>query len=551
MDMRKKFIALVLFIAITLAVGTGVFWAIDAARIAKGLKPVLLQPPRDITEIIPAAPQENDEGMAENTTDFPLQLPDGFSISIYAKNLGNPRVMMWGPDGNIWTSIPSQGKVVSVRDSNGDGAADETIVVVDGLNRPHGLASRCDPDSPCKVYIAESDQVAVYEYDAANRKVVNKKKIVDLPDDGRHVTRTIMFMPASSELQRGEPYPHENTLLISVGSSCDVCHETNAERAKIMAIDVQTGALKEFAKGLRNSVFMAIHPVNGKVWATEMGRDLLGDDLPPDEINIIEEGKNYGWPICYGKNIHDTAFDKNTYVRNPCMEPFETQSYIDIPAHSAPLGLAFFPEEGWPEEYWHNLLVAYHGSWNRTEPTGYKLVRYRLDAQGKYLGSEDFISGWLKNDRALGRPVDILIQPGGVIFVSDDKAGVIYRITRAVKQDSVMEHIQSKADLIRVAEPGPGEEIKGQFLARGEARGYWFFEASFPIHLLDGNGTEIAVGIAQAQKEWMTTEFVPFSVTMQFQKPQTKTGTLVFKKDNPSGLPEHDDELRIPVIFSR
>ncbi len=161
-----------------------------------------------------------------------------------------------------------------------------------------------------------------------------------------------------------------------------------------------------------------------------MGRDLLGDNIPPDEINIIEEGKNYGWPICYGKNIHDDQFDKNTYIRNPCMEPFETPSSIDLQAHSAPLGLAFFPEEGWPEEYWHDLLVAYHGSWNRTEPTGYKIVRMRLDNEGKYEATEDFITGWLNGkNEALGRPVDILIQPGGLMYISDDKAGVIYRIT--------------------------------------------------------------------------------------------------------------------------
>jgi glucose/arabinose dehydrogenase len=179
---------------------------------------------------------------------------------------------------------------------------------------------------------------------------------------------------------------------------------------------------------------MVLHPVNGKVWATEMGRDLLGDDIPPDEVNIVEEGKNYGWPICYGKNIHDTDFDKNTYFRNPCMEPFEAASHIDLQAHSAPLGIAFIPEDppagGWPEDWWHNAIVAYHGSWNRTEPTGYKLVRLKTDASGRYRGIEDFITGWLAPNGALGRPVDVLIQPGGTMFVSDDKAGVIYRITR-------------------------------------------------------------------------------------------------------------------------
>ena len=522
-----------------------VFYALDALRIARGLKPVMLKAPRDIAEILLPLGEKPGErkNEGENRTDMPLKLPEGFSISIFAKDLKAPRVMMWGPDGNLWTSIPSQGKVVALKDADGDGFAEDIVTVLDGLNRPHGMASRC-AGARCTIYIAESHQVAAYEYEQGVL-LKSKKKVVDLPDGGRHFTRTLMFMP----------YPDENILLISVGSSCDVCVEKDERRAKIFALDITTGEVKEFAKGLRNSVFMAIHPVNGKIWATEMGRDMLGDDLPPDEINIIEEGKNYGWPICYGKNVHDTAFDKNTYIRNPCMEPFETQSYIDIPAHSAPLGLAFFPEEGWPEEYWHNVLVAYHGSWNKSEPTGYKLVRYMLDAQGNYLGEEDFISGWLQKDgTALGRPVDVLVQPGGVLFVSDDKAGVIYRIARETNKDAVMEHIQSKADLIRVVMLGPGEEIKSPFVVKGEARGYWFFEASFPVKLFDGNGREIAAGIAQAEPpaggEWMTTEFVPFSAPLTFAKPSTKEGMLVFKKDNPSGLPEYADALRIPVLFS-
>lgn len=133
--------------------------------------------------------------------------------------------------------------------------------------------------------------------------------------------------------------------------------------------------------------------------------------------------------------------------------------------------------------------------------------------------------------------------------MSDDKAGVIYRITHKTKEDSVTEHIRSKADIIRVATPGPGEEVTSPFTVKGEARGYWFFEASFPVKLLDGNGKEITVGIAQAQKEWMTTDFVPFSATLTFAKPSTEKGTLVFEKDNPSGLPEHADALRIPIVF--
>ena len=539
----KKILRSLALFAVGMAVFAAVvFYAIDALRIARGLKPVVLKPSQDITEVIPLAGEavtEKDEA-AKNETDMPLVLPKGFSVSLFAKDLKAPRVMMWGPDGTLWTSIPSQGKVVALKDANGDGFAEEVITMLDGLNRPHGMASRCD-EARCTIYIAESHQVAAYEYEQGVL-LKSKKKVADLPDGGRHFTRTIMFMP----------YPDENILLISVGSSCDVCHEEDARRAKILALDVMSGDVKEFAKGLRNSVFMAIHPVNGKIWATEMGRDMLGDDLPPDEINIIEEGEWYGWPWFYGKNIEDYNF--SPYSR-PSFAVEPKPSFIDIPAHSAPLGLAFFPEEGWPEEYWHNALVAYHGSWNTSEPTGYKLVRYMLDAQGNYLGEEDFISGWLQKDgTALGRPVDILIQPGGVIFVSDDKAGVIYRIARETDKDAVMEHIQSKADLIRVAIPGPGEEIKSPFVVKGEARGYWFFEASFPVKLFDGNGREIAVGIAQADppagREWMTTEFVPFSVALTFAKPSTAEGMLVLKKDNPSGLPEHADALRIPVLFS-
>jgi glucose/arabinose dehydrogenase len=211
-----------------------------------------------------------------------------------------------------------------------------------------------------------------------------------------------------------------------VGSSCNVCIEEDRRRAKILVVPAMGGGLKTFASGLRNAVFMTIHPKTKKVWATEMGRDYLGDDLPPDEINIIEPGRNYGWPFCYGKNVHDANFDPAG--THSCREPETVPAYIDIPAHSAPLGIAFFPEEGWPPEFRDNFLVALHGSWNRSVPTGYKIVRYRPDGSGGYT-SEDFASGWLREDgTALGRPVDILITPGRKIFVSDDKVGVIYLI---------------------------------------------------------------------------------------------------------------------------
>ncbi len=524
----------------------------------KGIRPVITPPPRDISR-----PGVND-------TDLPLNLPDNFGISIFASGVEGARVLTWDPMGRLLVSLTSEGRVVALPDENVDHKADKVLVVTEGLNRPHGLAMDCEGNAAvqqCKLYIGETNQVSVFDYNQSEARVTNKRKLVDLPSGGGHFTRTIAFGP-------------DQRLYVSIGSSCNVCNESDDRRAKIFSMNKDSSDFREYARGLRNAVFFTWSYVDGRMWATEMGRDHLGDDLPPDEINLIREGGNYGWPTCYGKNIHDTDFDKNTYIRNPCEEPTETGSHVDLPAHSAPLGLAFVPEEGWPEEYWYDLIVAYHGSWNRSEPTGYKLVRVKLDAQGNYEGTEDFITGWLEGGTALGRPVDVLIQPGGVMYVSDDKAGVVYRVTyghdistqsfedclaagypvmesyprqcRLPSGKTLVEDIGNeleKQDLIRISTPRPNQEVKSPLLIEGEARGTWFFEASFPVRLLDEEGKEIAIGIAQAQGEWMTEEFVPFALSLNFSKPGTAKGTLVLEKDNPSGLPANADELRIPVRF--
>ncbi len=401
---RAIFIVLALCVA-----GASIWFSLFAWKNLRGAGPALTGPAEDISLLIGHA----DNG--SNKSAMPLILPHGFSISVFAKGLGKPRVMALDPDGNLLVSIPSQGRVVALPDRDGDGVADSVVNVVEGLERPHGLAFQCAPE--CRLYIAEEDRLAVYSYDEKALKAVRLKKISDLPSGGFHVTRTLLFLPK----------PDDDKLLVSIGSSCNVCAEDNWRRAKVLVVPAGGGPLKTFASGLRNAVFMTVHPRTRKVWVTEMGRDLLGDDLPPDEINIIEEGKDYGWPLCYGKNAHDTDYDAGKV--NPCREPEKTASHIDIPAHSAPLGLAFFPDRGWPPEYRNDLLVAYHGSWNRSVPTGYKIVRYRLDPSGQYRGVEDFITGWLTSEgKALGRPVDIMILPTGVLFISDDKAGVVYRV---------------------------------------------------------------------------------------------------------------------------
>ncbi len=354
-------------------------------------------------------------------------VPEGFVMSVFADDVPDARVIAFGPRGEMLVSQPSEGKISALADADGDGRADEVRVVAKGLNLPHGMAFRCSDSSAlekCDLYVGEKDALYVFDYDAETMGATDRTRILELPDGGigTHFTRTLLFMPS----------PDENILLVSIGSSCNVCDEADTRRAKVISYDVVTGSTTEYARGLRNSVFMDIHPVTGDIWATEMGRDGLGDDIPPDEVNILTRGSSYGWPVCYAKNVHDTQFDKKTYVRNPCMEPFETPSLMDIPAHSAPLGLTFIPEEGWPEDLWYDLLVAYHGSWNRSVPTGYKIVRMSLDEQGNQTGDfEDFVTGWLRPDgRKIGRPADIRALPGGVIYISDDGAGKIYRVSK-------------------------------------------------------------------------------------------------------------------------
>lgn len=356
------------------------------------------------------------EVVPTETGALPFSVPKGFKASLFADKVPGARVLARDPKGVLVASLTSQGSIVALPDEDSDQKADSVEVVLSGLESPHGIAFVCASEASCLLYVAEENAVSSYSYDSELRTATDRKKIVDLPSDGGHFTRSLQL------------HPDGKRLLVSVGSSCNACEEKNPLRASIFSIDLATGKMAPFATGLRNTVFMAIHPVTGEIWGTEMGRDLLGDNLPPDEINILKEGAWYGWPWLYGKNVEDLAFSPNA---RPSFAQEAVRSHIDLQAHSAPLGLAFVPEEGWPEEYWHDLFIAYHGSWNRSEPTGYKVVRVQLDPKGKTVGEvTDFMTGFLQDGAAVGRPAGLLAEPGGALFVSDDRAGAIYRVER-------------------------------------------------------------------------------------------------------------------------
>lgn len=354
-----------------------------------------------------------------------LTVPDGFTATIFSRDVPHARVITRDPKGTMLVSEAGNapdGKVVALPDLNGDGKADKTVTVLSELNQPHGIAVICSTGKSCVLYVAETGSLKSYTYDADTMTASNAKELTVLPTGAGHFTRTIL------------PAADNKSLFVSIGSDCNVCTEKDPLRATIQKFDLATNKLTPFATGLRNSVFMALNPVSGELWATDNGRDLLGDFTPPDDVNIVRQGGDYGWPICYGQNIHDADFDKKHYASDACAG--KTPSHIEIPAHSATLGLAFIPEEGWPSDWGNDLLVALHGSWNRSTPGGYKVVRVHLDAKGNQVGEiQDFVTGFIpagtkSTDDVIGRPVGLLAEPGGVMYVSDDRQGAIYRIAK-------------------------------------------------------------------------------------------------------------------------
>lgn len=334
-----------------------------------------------------------------------LEAMPGLRVSVFAAGMPGARFMAESPEGVIFLSVPGDGTILALPDKDSDGVADDAVVFARGLKKPHGLAFRDG-----ELIVAEAARVISLQDNDKDLKADSQKVMTsDVPAGGGHWTRSVEVGP-------------DKAIYISAGSSCNACVEKDRRRATVLRFD---GAKTEvFATGLRNTVGLEFHPKTGRLWGVDNGRDMLGDDLPPEELNLISGGKDYGWPYCYGKRIPDPE------LGSPEKCAATVAPRVEMQAHSAPLGIAFSQGFKGPRKLRNSLLVAFHGSWNRTEPTGYKVVAVPFSSKGWPAGRPfDVVAGWLAGKEAWGRPVDILVGRDGAIYVSDDEAGAVYRIT--------------------------------------------------------------------------------------------------------------------------
>jgi glucose/arabinose dehydrogenase len=339
-----------------------------------------------------------------NTGD--VSLPPGFKIEIYA-DVPNARSMALSENGILFLGNRGEDKVYAVVDNNNDYKADEVIVVDSELNMPNGVAIK-DGD----LYVAEVNRVLKYE-DIESTFRTSPSPIVirdDFPTESHHGWKFIRFGP-------------DGKLYVPVGAPCNVCLESDERFASITRMNPDGTEFELYAHGVRNTVGFDFHPTTNELWFTDNGRDWLGDDLPPDELNNAPtKDLHFGFPFWHGKDIQDPDFGDE-----------HSASEFKLPAqelgpHVASLGMRFYTGDMFPAEYKHQIFIAEHGSWNRSEKIGYRITLVRL--QGNTAVSyEVFASGWLKGEDVSGRPVDIQQMPDGSLLVSDDYAGKIYRIT--------------------------------------------------------------------------------------------------------------------------
>lgn len=336
-----------------------------------------------------------------------IRLPPGFSITVYAANVPGARSMALGTNGTLFVGSRSEGKVYAIVDHNGDGKADEIITIAKGLRSPNGVAFR-----NADLYVAEINRVI--RFNAIESRLHNPPRAVvvndSFPDKRHHGWKFIRFGP-------------DDRLYVPVGAPCNVCDEMDPRFASIMRMNPDGSNLEIFARGVRNTVGFDWHPRSGELWFTDNGRDWMGDNQPPDELNRAPgAGLHFGFPYVHGRNVLDPEFGKKRKI-----EEF-VQPEVELGAHVASLGMRFYTGAMFPESYRNQIFIAEHGSWNRSDPSGYRITLVRLKGN-RAVSYEPFAQGWLKDGSAWGRPVDLQIMPDGSLLVSDDKKGAIYRIT--------------------------------------------------------------------------------------------------------------------------
>lgn len=336
-----------------------------------------------------------------------INLPEGFVANVFAEKLNGPRFIRFGPDGALYVADRRSGRILRLVDQDNDGVADSRSVFAADLNSPHSLVYHKG------AWLIGVPGGVVRLNDLDNDGVADVRQILidDYPTAG-HSTRTVELL-------------QDGRMVVSIGSSCNVCEEADLRRAAVVVYDgPQATGEKIFARGLRNAVGLAVHPQSGELWATNNGRDLLGDDLPPEALYIVREGKDYGWPSCHNGTIEDPDYG------TPGSCDGVVRPEINMQAHSAPLGLVFYTGNNFPPDYRGDLFIAFHGSWNRSVPTGYKVVRVPFKGQRPRGEVLDFVSGWLDDNSKMvtGRPVGLAVGPDGALYISDDKANLIYRV---------------------------------------------------------------------------------------------------------------------------
>ncbi len=337
-----------------------------------------------------------------------ISLPPGFTIEVYASNVTGARSMTLSPEGTLYVGSRGAGTVYAILDRNGDGKGDEVIVVADGLNSPNGVAFRNG-----SLYVAEIDRVIRYDDIEANLDSPPEPVVVNdnFPDDPTHGWKFIAFGP-------------DGKLYVPVGAPCNVCEPEDERFGTIMRMNPDGSDLEIFARGIRNTVGFDWDPETGVLWFTDNGRDWLGENVPPDELNRAPEpGLNFGFPYCHAGTISDPEFGEG----HPCSD--YTAPVQNLGPHVAALGMRFYTGSQFPEEYHNQIFIAEHGSWNRAVPIGYRVTLVRLDENRSPISYDVFAEGWLQDGEAWGRPVDVQVMPDGALLVSDDTANAIYRIS--------------------------------------------------------------------------------------------------------------------------